>query len=233
MSYTTDVLYASDFDDVLLDRAFSIYQMCYSPTEKAVFESDFRAKTFAVLIRKNGSLVGFSTAEVLTIASGARVIFSGDTVTHPEHRGTQALPAAWLHHSGKIWAEAPDVPLFWMLITKGHRTFRYLPAFSREYQPSPDWQMDPSSKAIMDELAFSKFGGRYDPHSGIIEADEALPTRVSEAVTARSNNRYAVFFERCNPGFDQGDELVTLCQLAPDKLTPRARSWFISAAESA
>lgn len=233
MSYTTEIVQASNFDGQLLERAFGIYQMCYEPTSKVVFDADFLAKSYAVLIHKDGALVGFSTVEFTRTADGRRTLFSGDTVTHPDHWGTQALPIAWLGQAGKIWAQAPNSPLYWMLITKGHRTYRYLPAFSLDYQPSPDWPMPAQSKALIDELATCRFGPRYDAQTGVIAADIVLPTHVSEAAMGHSNSRHSEFFRARNPGFRRGDELVTLCKLAPDTLTPRARNWFVQHVDQA
>lgn len=233
MNLTTEVLRASDFSTSLLADAYAIYRSCYTPTQFSVFEQDFMAKSYAVLIRNAGRLVGFSTVERIETGCGARVLYSGDTVIDPQYWGTQALPNAWLREAGRIWAEAPDRPLYWMLITKGHRTYRYLPAFSRAYHPSPDRETPPETQAFMDRLGREKFGDRYDPSTGTIRADATLPTHVIGEIEGRRSNRYATFFSARNPGYRQGDELLTLCRLAPETLTPRARRMFVATAAAA
>lgn len=233
MTLTTRLIPARDFCPDLLAQAFALYQTCYAPTDAARFAQDFGAKSYAVTLWHGAELAGFSTVERIEAEAEARVLYSGDTVIAPTHWGTQALPYAWLRAAGQIWAEAPARPLYWMLITKGHRTYRYLPGFARAYWPAPDWPTPPEMQALMHRLGGAKFSPRYRPESGIIAADPALPTHVIAAYEGVRPGRFARFFATRNPGFAQGDELLALCRLAPESLTPRARRQFLLGAGAA
>lgn len=227
MTLSTSIVQSAEFDDALIDEAFALYRRYYTPTDAAVFEADMRAKSFALLIRDGERLVGFSTAEKIAPEPAFRVLYSGDTIIDRAYWGSQVLSYAWLRAAGQIWAEQPTCPLYWMLITKGHRTYRYLPAFSKAYYPSPDWDTPMDMQALIDRLGALKFGARYDPQTGTIRADPALPTRVAEEALGAKRSRYADYFAARNPGHREGDELVTLCQLAPETLSPRARRQFL------
>ena len=88
-----------------------------------------------------GAVVGFSTLAILsTEIDGRRLraIYSGDTIIERAHWGTQALAFTWLRFAGSVKAQVPDCPLYWFLIVKGHRTYRYLSAFSIDFYPH--WQ---------------------------------------------------------------------------------------------
>lgn len=233
MALVTEVVNSTGFSSDLISAAYSVYRTCYTPTDRAVFERDFRQKSYAILIRDANDLVGFSTVERMEAERGLRVLFSGDTVMDPKNWGSQALAYTWLRQAGLVWAEAPDRPLYWMLISKGHRTYRYLPAFSRDYYPALDWPTPPRTRALMDLLGRTKFGDRYDVSSGTVRAEPGLPTHVVGEIEGRRPNRYAEFFARKNPGYRRGDELLTLCRLAPETLTDRARRHFMVEVEAA
>ena len=82
---------------------------------------------------------------------------SGATIIDSDHWGSQALAFNWIRRAGRLHAEAPDRRLFWFLIVKGHRTYRYLPAFAVAFHP--DWRGPDRSdlKRIADHLASGKF----------------------------------------------------------------------------
>ena len=44
-------------------------------------------------------------------------------------------------------AQLPEQPLYWFLIVKGHRTYRYLSAFSVDFHPHWRTPMPPSTRA--------------------------------------------------------------------------------------
>jgi hypothetical protein len=68
-------------------------------------------------------------------AEGAPImaLFSGDTIISHHHWGEQELAHAWCYFAGQIKRQCPELPLYWFLIVKGHRTYRYLPAFTRRF----------------------------------------------------------------------------------------------------
>src|SRR3546814_8887785 len=64
---------------------------------------------------------------------------------------TCALPI-----SGALKADAPALPLYWLLLVKGHRTYRYLRAFYRVFYPALQRETPPETKSLMDHLAAEK-----------------------------------------------------------------------------
>jgi hypothetical protein len=136
---------------------YALYERYYDGSSWALFAADLAGKDRVVVLRdRSGFLQGFSTLAVYERSfEGApvRVIFSGDTVVDESHWGQQALAFGWLRLAGAIKAERPGVPLYWMLISKGHRTYRYLPAFSLAFHPSPDGVARGKLGALRDFLA--------------------------------------------------------------------------------
>jgi hypothetical protein len=219
---------------------FRLYSRHYGANSEARFYTDLDDKDYALCLRiADGALIGFSTLAVFeqeTEKETVRVIYSGDTIIDPKYWGHQGLAFTWLRFAGQIKARTPQQPLYWFLIVKGHRTYRYLSAFSRVYYPSPDKPVPRKIKALMDTLSDHRFGKAYDPRTGLVHFPSSrghLVQALAE-VPAKDRHRSEVryFLER-NPGYVHGDELVCLCELSAENLKPLARRLFCAGMENA
>src|SRR6185436_522698 len=134
-----------------------LYGSYYEATSFALFESDLSDKDFAVVLRDEaGAVVGFSTLVILNTEIDGRwlrAIYSGDTIIARPYWGTQALAFTWLRFAGTVKAQVPECPLYWFLIVKGHRTYRYLSAFSIDFYPHWQAPTPPWAQSVMTGLA--------------------------------------------------------------------------------
>ncbi|HET9474132.1 MAG TPA: hypothetical protein VFO82_09570 [Steroidobacteraceae bacterium] len=215
------------------EEMWNLYRRFYSGTHRALFDADLAAKDSLLLLRDAaGHVQGFSTIAVgLTQFEGQtiRYVFSGDTIIERAYWGSQALAFSWLRYVGELKRERPELPLFWFLIVKGHRTFRYLPTFAREFYPHWERGTPEPIAALMRKLAVERFGDAFDPDSGLIRFPESHGhlaegfAEVNEREAARDD---VSFFLRRNPGYRNGHELVCLCELSKENLRPLARRLF-------
>ena len=208
---------------------FALYDRYYGVADRAVFVRDLRTKTHAVILRDgHGHLLGFSTLRVFD-HDGARVIYSGDTIIERAYWGRNDFAQVWLRLAGHIRAEAPDAPLYWLLIVKGSRTYRYLGLFASSYFPHHERETPDEVQALIDDIATRHFGAFYDASSGRVFFPEprSYLKEALEAPAARDLARKEVrFFLERNPGYARGDELVCLCDLSSPNLTRLSRVWF-------
>lgn len=222
-----------DCDEV--QQLFEIYCSYFAGTSFSLFLQDFRKKNKVILLRNSDlKIVGFSTIEIShTVIDGKpiRVLFSGDTIIEKEFWGTQALSRKFFEVCGEIYRENEDVPLYWLLIVKGHRTYRYLDTFFFDYFPSFDCAEYAGLKKLRDTLAREKFAENYDAKTGVIQFSESqghLKDQWAD-IPAKDKNRPSVkYFLEKNPGYRNGDELVCLCELSPENHRPFARRIFES-----
>ncbi len=217
---------------------YRLYATYYDGTSPDRFLADFKEKQFVLLLRElSGTLGGFSTLAVIEAEINnqpLRAIFSGDTIIERRYWGTQALAANWIRFAGAIKAQATAVPLFWFLIVKGHRTFRYLPAFAIEFFPHWLGATPPWACAIIDGLAAARFGDRYDRGRGIVsfaEPRDRLKAPWARVEAHELRRPEVAFFVARNPGYLRGDELVCLTELSPANLRPIARKLFTQGLE--
>jgi hypothetical protein len=222
-----------DLDALTRDDMFRVFSAHYDLVSRDLFESDLAGKTEALILEdQSRRLVGFSTLQVWDEdfeGERLRILFSGDTIIDSACWGTQALAFNWIRRAGEIRGEAPERRLFWFLIVKGHRTYRYLPTFAVQFLP--DWRVagPPFLQRLADHLGAGRFGADYDAERGIVHF--ATPRGQLAAAVAEPDAREAArpdvaYFLACNPHYRAGDELVCVCELSEDNLQPMARRVF-------
>jgi hypothetical protein len=222
---TTSFEPVAALDDAVRRDMAALYLSMYDGSSAALFSRDLQKKDEVLLVRDGRALAGFTTFKVFEHEwRGERVgiVYSGDTVVAREHWGQQALAFDWISRMGAIKREHPARPLYWLLLVKGHRTFRYLPLFAKSFWPH--WSIDRSDlKPLADALAIEMFPGDYDPDRGVVafaesrghlKPDIAAPT---EAEAARAD---VGFFLARNPGYRRGHELVCVAELEPHNMKP-------------
>jgi hypothetical protein len=120
---------------------------------------------------------------------------------------------------------APDEPLDWFLISKGYRTYRFLPVFFREFYPRHDTPTPPEVLARLDAFGSIKFPARYDSAAGVVRADGdgcRLRPGVADIPPPRLSDPHVRFFAEQNPRHALGDELCCLAPLSRANFTRAA-----------
>ena len=202
-----------------------LYLASYDGSSERLFFDDLAKKHEVLLVRDGARLIGFTTMLFFEREWGlrrVRVVYSGDTVVDRAHWGQQALAFDWISRMGALKRERPDLPLYWLLLVKGHRTFRYLPLFGKSFYPH--WNVDRSDlKPLMDALALEMFPDDYNPSTGVVEFGSSrghLKSDIALPAEADLNRDDVGFFLRRNPGFRQGHELVCLCEVEAHNMKP-------------
>jgi hypothetical protein len=207
---------------------FELLSRHFDGVTREQFARDLAEKNLALLLRRGESLVGFSTllsCQAVFESETVNVIYSGDTIVTPEAWGSMALPRAWVAGVESLRAALPPGRCFWLLLTSGFRTYRFLPVFWREFYP----RFDVSTPAVIQRLlltvARDRFGSQFDSRAGVVrfKAPQRLRTGLDEVASNRQTDPHIAFFLAANPGWKNGDELVCLTELKPENLTSAGR----------
>ena len=202
----------------------SLLQAHFDGVCEAQFARDLAAKDWVLRIVRDGTLVGFSTLKVFRASHEGRcanVIYSGDTVMAPESWGSPVLARGWIALVRAIQSARPHEPWYWLLLSSGFRTYRFLPVFWRSFWPRHDAEPDESTRGLMSSLASAHFGERYDEQAGVVRFDnpQRLRSHLAAIPDGRTNDPHVRFFLERNPGHADGDELVCLAELSDANLT--------------
>ena len=192
------------------------------------FARDLAEKHLALLLESGEGLVGFSTmlAYATTVDGEAvNVIYSGDTIVSPTAWGTTALPRAWVAGVEALRATLPPGRCYWLLLTSGFRTYRFLPVFWRAFFPRFDAATPAETQRLLNQLAKERFGGQFDAETGVVRLTnpQRLRGNLKEVPPGRETDPHVVFFLSRNPGHVDGDELVCVTELCPENLTRAGR----------
>jgi len=214
---------------------FRLMAAHYEAVDYASFLADFAEKDRVILLRSPAGVIqGFTTylsycLEHPISRAKVRAVYSGDTIIDRRQWGGQALAFEWLYQAGKTKARHAAEPLYWFLISKGPRTYRYLSAFSRSYWPHHARPTPAQESALMHALATRRFGEHYCSERGLVHFPASrghLRPELAEVDAADRRRPEVRHFLQANPGYVYGDELVCLTELTVANLKPLSRRVF-------
>ena len=145
----------------------------FDGVSERTFFDDLDNKNWVLFLRSKdgGRVEGFSTLALYRRTfegNGFDVICSGDTVVDPSGWGQRSLAQHWIPAVEHLRRQYARGPLYWLLISSGFRTYRYLPVFARTFYPCRAHPTPPEMRRLMDFLAADRFGDQYDAKRGIV-----------------------------------------------------------------
>ncbi|MDX2097193.1 MAG: hypothetical protein SFW36_05405 [Leptolyngbyaceae cyanobacterium bins.59] len=216
------------------DAMYELLSRHFETVNRSQFEQDLQQKNWVILLEDaiTTMLAGFTTLlmyETTFADDKFSVVYSGDTIVDPKAWSSSILARSWLAAVKKLRYLYPEGKLYWLLISSGYRTYRFLPVFSREFYPRYDVVTPPNVQQFMNFLAQGRFGDHYDVTTGIVKFShpQVLRSPLRVVPTERLQDPHVCFFEQCNPGHVQGDELVCLTEICEENLTRAGlRLWY-------
>ena len=202
----------------IVESMFLLMKKYYENMKKDKFLMDLYDKNDVFLIFESDELKGFSTIKKmeLNIENGKdsekkRIagFFSGDTIIE----------------KGFSWGiefQKNGVKTYWFLISKGIKTYMYLPTYFKNFCPKLGYTESEMEKKIKDIYAEKIYGSRYCKESGIVKNDgtnDFLRENVVVLSEKQLKNKNIQFFLEKNPNYQKGDELVCLAEISFDNLT--------------
>ena len=216
------ILAVSSVDPASREAMYGLLARYYDDTDRQRFHEDLSRKDHVIVLRdRHGGLRGFSTLQRLVVEVDGvrhRGVYSGDTVVDQAGWGQGVLGRAFLRYLLVARARHPLSPLWWFLISKGYKTYllmanNFAEHWPRHELPTPRWADDL-------RLAFGRalFGDLVDAESLVIRFPQPAG-RVRDGVAViddelRAREPRVRFFERQNPGWQRGDELICVARMS-------------------
>ncbi len=206
------------------NQMLALMQRYYENIDRDTFEQDLDEKDLAIVARNRDdrSICGFSTQMIYDQQVGhstVHVLFSGDTIVDRRFWGDNPLAQLWGRLALSLIDQFPHHQLYWFLISKGYKTYRFLPVFFREFYPRYDCPTPAWARTLISEIATARFGQQFCASTGILKATEEscrLRRTVAELTTHRLKNPHLAYFNQANPGHIDGDELCCIAPLSRD-----------------
>jgi len=229
--YTCRTASPLSIDESLKARMFALLDSHFHNVSWSCFCNDLSRKTIVFLLEDcdSGELVGFSTQQVLMSELGEQVVFSGDTIIDPSAWGSLAFPEAWGRWMLSLLDARPTSPLYWLLISKGHRTYRFLPTFFLDYAPASFRSYSASEVTLIRDVGERLFGKKLvqsDAGYLLVKHDDEsqrLREHLLDLRHEETSHPHVEFFRSVNPDCDQGCELICLLRFCPTNMRPFCR----------
>lgn len=247
-----EVLRVSEVHQRDREQMFSLMNQYYANVRQDAFDSDFDSKHWVIVARcpANGKVAGFSTqwfGDYTIEGDSIGVLYSGDTIIDRQYWSRNPLASLWGRLALQLIDRNPTRTLVWFLISKGYKTYRYLPVFFKEFYPNPAIPTPKKHQRILDHVAKSKFAHRYLQSRGVIAAEPngcRLRESVADVTKQRLRDDFIRYFNQVNPGHASGDELCCIAPLTRNNFndaayrmisrhvdTPRGGQCTVSAAD--
>jgi hypothetical protein len=229
----SQILKIESLSNAQKDAMYSLLGNHFEGVRRDVFELDLSNKNWVILLEdKNTDIKGFSTLLMYTTqfeGENINVVYSGDTIVDPTAWSSSTLSRTWITSVQKLRRQYTNGKLYWLLISGGFRTYRFLPVFWQEFYPRYDKPTPNNISELMHFLAYQRFGECYKYTSGVVrfQHPHVLRDGLKEIPTERLQDPHINFFAQHNSGYIQGDELVCLAEISEENLTRAGRKvWF-------
>lgn len=206
-------------------RMHALFEANYANGPLDTFITDLRKKDGAFVVRKKATqeIVGFSTLGIYEFKFGgkkAKGLFSGDTILERAYWGTRSLQSAFAFKLFIEAIKAPLTPQYWLLISKGYKTYLLMARNFPDYYPKRG-QDNPAMQSLVSEYCEALFPGKLDPVKMVLDFGDGancLKEDVAQITDSlRSQDPDVRFFEERNPGWQRGTELP--CIAATDLMS--------------
>ena len=233
------LVHREDLTDTEREAMYGLLAGSFEGLTRERFAADLAEKTWALLLEDEEGLRGFSTLLLYESSPPGEgistVVYSGDTIVDPAAWGSAALPRCWIAAVRRLREEHPKGRLWWLLLTSGFRTYRFLPVFWKDFWPRWDTPTTPEAQARLDFLAGEKLGRLYIKEGGIVRfpQPQRLRGELATVPEGRLADPHVAFFLEKNPGWREGDELACLTEIAEENLTAAGRRMWRAGARIA
>ncbi|OGC06666.1 hypothetical protein A2526_04745 [candidate division WOR-1 bacterium RIFOXYD2_FULL_36_8] len=210
------------------DEIFALHLQYFDNTTFEKFNKDFTEKQWCIIIQDiYNKIVGYSTIQLIfdkILSLPVLVLFSGDTLVSKEYWNTNALVIGFSNFIEYISQLFPDHKKYWLLITKGYRTYRFLPLYFKQYYPAYNIETPKEISILMNSICTKKFGDRYDSQKGLVlsnDKNDFLRPEMAVVPPGKKKDPNVCYFLRRNPNYHKGDELVCLTSIEKENIINR------------
>ncbi|MEK6249289.1 MAG: hypothetical protein N2C12_13990, partial [Planctomycetales bacterium] len=157
------------------DEMVVLMQQYYKGVGYHEFEADLADKKWVIVLvdEETRTIQGFSTQTLMSCTVGDKPItalFSGDTIVARPFWGQNPLAGVWGQFVIDLIDRQLNKSLYWFLISKGYKTYRYLPVYFHEFYPRFDRETPVHMQWMIDELARARFSNAYDAGTGVVHS---------------------------------------------------------------
>ena len=219
MGLKSELLSITALSQMDRDRMFQLMVEHYDNIKYCSFRNDLMEKDSVLILKdEEGILQGFTTIKIFEYPVNdvpVRLAFSGDTIIDKDHWGSLELHRSWIRAVYSL-VGGDKGEAYWLLISKGYKTYRFLPVYFHSFYPCYDKETPEFEKKIIDTFCKYRHHEYYKADKGVIcfnGEKDFLKKGIADISEKHMKDPHIKFFVTRNPGYLMGDELVCLTKL--------------------
>jgi hypothetical protein len=179
-----------------------------------------------ILCNENGIIVGFSTIQIIPMKIDSQdytFLFSGDTAVSKKYRQQSTLAGSFIHFMMRMIDEMDGTDCYWLLISKGYRTYRFLPVFFKTFYPVYNIPTPVYYQKLINQFCMRKYNDAFNVNSGIVEfagKKDFLKPEICTIVERKQNDPHVQYFLHKNPQYYLGNELACITHITYRNFNP-------------
>lgn len=225
----SSIIKVSDLTEKNINTMFELMSEYFDNLKKENFISDFSKKEDVMIMKdENGEIKGFSTLAILDLPvknETVKLLFQGDSIIHHDYWGDTDSIKTWIEYV-YIKLDSFTEKFYWLLLSKGYKTYKYLPVFFNEFYPRVNIGTPEFEQEIMDNYGYTYYKEAYNKEKGIIEMNQTkdyLKDWVAEVPESKLKDKNIEFFVQKNSDYRKGNELVCLASITRENLKKSGR----------
>jgi hypothetical protein len=214
----SSILSVGALSDATISEMFDLFEKYYVDVSAAQFRSDLMEKTHVLMFRAGDELIGFSTIfrkRIPAVGQGI-FLFSGDTVIREDYWGSKMLQTTFLRYIVATKLTNPLEPVYWMLISKGFKTYMMMRKNFGCSFPRAGRELPSMMSGIRNRFYAWKFGSAFDHRSGLITFERshgAVRGQMAAPKPYQLRDTDVRFFLERNPSYAEGVELACIAKI--------------------
>ncbi len=216
------IVSAKDISSAQIEAMYQLMTTYYENVEQNQFYADLAKKQTVILLYNETDIIGFTGLEFMQITIDGQTvhgIFSGNTIMAKGIPLTGLLQKAFIKIVDQMMKT--HQPLYWFLICKGYKTYRYLSMYFHHYYPAAGVVTPQFEQKLMHAYASQKYGAAYNQQTGIIKNsgyNDYLRKGVAPIDQKALRHPETQYFITANPDHANGDELVCIAKFSDENL---------------
>lgn len=213
-----------------IDIMFQLMNSYYENVIKENFVNDLSKKYQVIILRDetDNLIKGFSTLVLYNIKIDneiVKLLFSGDTIIDKQFWSQNDLMQVWIKNAMELKKEFNE-KFYWLLISKGYKTYKYLSALYNEFYPRFDKVTPLYEQKIINIFGKTFYPDNFNEEDGLIIMNknrDYLKSEYAEIPQEKLKDKNIEFFIKKNPEYYNGNELVCLTELNINNLNKKGK----------
>lgn len=200
---------------VQLLEMHKLFIQYYNNADFETFAKDMGKKTGVFILEDKikKCIIGFSTWTEINLSHNGKEaigIFSGDTVIDRSYWGNKCLQKNFATKLFTTKLKNPKKPVFWLLISKGYKTYLLLANNFLNFYPNYQTH-DKHLESLVDEYCNKLFPSAYCQETRLLDFGDSYQNLkdgvAGITVEMKDHNQDIRYFESLNPTWAKGTEL--------------------------